>query len=94
MEALVLDIKHTTVGNRLRFTVQITHQKYRGDQAYFVSSKGFIFDSASYPALSPLQDMLYLRGSMGVSDLDTMYTHKVGYIAKLQEAVKEYNIAK
>ena len=102
MPTLKLDIKKKKSAKGLSFTVQIVEQRLRGSKANFIASNGFYFSSLACPAIgfgynidgTSSNGMIYLRGSSSRSDNDILYTDSIGYIEKLKDAVKEYNITK
>jgi len=99
--AVVIQIDNST--NKLAYALQIVHQKHRYDSADFAASSGFLFTSSLFPAVDrggvAGNYALRLRGgNIGrdndVVSIDRSIDNSTEYVAKLKEAVKEYNIAK
>ena len=102
MDTLTVDIR-LVKSKPLYFTIQITHQKYRGYVADFTASNGFRFTSAYCPAITGINStgggfsgrgVLFLRGDSTSEDNYVLRSYSIGYIEKLKVAVKEYNIDK
>ena len=101
--AFVLAITERVVDNILRYDIQITKQRYRGDELNygnnsFTASNGFTLTSASCPAGSSVNTggvdsryYMYVRGSSVSSDNDVITVSSLGWVERLKVAVKEYN---